>query len=102
MKIGGMGMPVLGFGFERREAPASAAEMAQVWQSRIDVCIDAFGTDRCMFESNYPVDKQSGSYCELWNAFKLATQGASPEGAQRPVLSHSMSNLPPARARGLG
>lgn len=79
MKIGGMGMPILGYGFELRETPASATEMAQAWQLRIATCIEVFGTDRCMFESNFPVDKQSGSYCEVWNAFKLATQGASPK-----------------------
>lgn len=39
----------------------------------IDFCVDAFGTERCMFESNFPPDKQSCSYAELWNAFKLAT-----------------------------
>ena len=77
MKIGGMGMPLLGFGFERRERPASAAELARAWGPRIETCIDAFGTGRCMFESNFPVDKQSAGYCDLWNAFKLATEGAS-------------------------
>jgi predicted TIM-barrel fold metal-dependent hydrolase len=77
VKIGGMGMMVFGFGFERGERPATAWELAHAWQPYIGLCIDAFGTDRCMFESNFPVDKQSCSYVELWNAFKLATRGLS-------------------------
>jgi predicted TIM-barrel fold metal-dependent hydrolase len=73
VKIGGMGMPFFGFGFEHGPRPASAAALAQDWKPFIETSIEAFGTDRCMFESNFPVDKQSCSYTELWNAFKLAT-----------------------------
>jgi L-fuconolactonase len=40
-------------------------------------CIDAFGVGRCMFESNFPVDKGSYSYGAGWNAFTRLTQGAS-------------------------
>ncbi|MBK9609779.1 MAG: amidohydrolase family protein [Betaproteobacteria bacterium] len=79
VKLGGMGMPVFGFGFEDRERPAGSAELAQAWQPLIDVCIDAFGTRRCMFESNFPVDQQSCGYIELWNAFKLASRALSPD-----------------------
>lgn len=77
MKIGGMGMAVLGFGFENGERPPQAQAIVNAWKPLIDVCVDVFGTSRCMFESNFPVDKQSCSYVELWNAFKLATQGWS-------------------------
>ena len=77
MKVGGMGMAVYGFGFEQRDRPATAAELAQAWKPYVETCVEAFGANRCMFESNFPVDKQSGSYCELWNAFKLLTQGWS-------------------------
>jgi predicted TIM-barrel fold metal-dependent hydrolase len=79
VKVGGMGMPVFGFGFEHRQRPATSVELAQAWQPLIDVCLDAFGTKRCMFESNFPVDHQSCGYTELWNAFKLATRGMSSE-----------------------
>jgi L-fuconolactonase len=77
VKVGGMGMTVFGFAFEGGKRPATSTELAQAWQPLIDTCIEGFGTKRCMFESNFPVDKQSCSYVELWNAFKLATQALS-------------------------
>lgn len=77
MKIGGMGMALYGFGFEQRETPPTDVELAAGWTPLIETCIGIFGTQRCMFESNFPVDKQSGSYCNLWNAFKIAVQGCS-------------------------
>jgi L-fuconolactonase len=79
LKVGGMGMTVFGFGFEGAERPATSSELVHAWQPYIDLCVETFGTRRCMFESNFPVDKQSCSYGELWNAFKLATQGWSQE-----------------------
>jgi predicted TIM-barrel fold metal-dependent hydrolase len=33
-------------------------------------CIASFGAERCMFESNFPVDNRGCSYAVLWNAFK--------------------------------
>lgn len=77
VKVGGLGMPVFGFGFEHAERPATSAELAQAWWPLIEVCIEAFGPRRCMFEGNFPVDKQSCGYTELWNAFKLATRSLS-------------------------
>lgn len=77
VKVGGMGTTVFGFGFEGCREPASAADLAAAWRPYIDTCLDAFGTERCMFESNAPVDKQSCSYTELWNAFKLCTKDMS-------------------------
>ena len=77
VKVGGMGMTVFGFGFERGDRPPTAGDLVDAWQPLIDTCVESFGTSRCMFESNFPVDKQSCSYVELWNAFKLATQGWS-------------------------
>lgn len=74
VKIGGMGMPAFGFGFEFAESPASSSTLAQAWQPLIDTCVDAFGPRRCMLESNFPVDGQSCCYTELWNAFKRATR----------------------------
>jgi len=77
VKIGGMGMPVFGFGFEGQPRPAGSAALAQAWGPFIEFCIEAFGPARCMFESNFPVDKQSCGYGELWNAFKLASRSLS-------------------------
>jgi L-fuconolactonase len=77
VKLGGLGMPVFGFGFENGEQPARAQSLSVAWRPFIDECIAAFGTSRCMIESNFPVDKQSCTYTSLWNAFKLATADLS-------------------------
>lgn len=77
VKVGGLGMAVFGFGFEHGAKPATSAELARAWQPYIDACIEAFGPQRCMFESNFPVDKHSCGYAELWNAYKLATRALS-------------------------
>jgi L-fuconolactonase len=77
VKLGGMGMHLFGFGLERRDTPASSEELAQLWRPFVEVCIEAFGVDRCMFESNFPVDKRSCSYATLWNAYKRLAAGCS-------------------------
>jgi len=75
MKLGGLPMPVCGFGFERRAVPPTSEELATVMAPYINFAIDHFGSNRCMFESNFPVDKASCSYTVLWNAFKrIATE----------------------------
>ena len=70
VKLGGLGMPYLGFGLERLEAPASSQRLAQLWGPLFDACIEAFGPSRCMFESNFPPDRDSVDYPVLWNVFK--------------------------------
>ncbi len=77
IKIGGLGMPVFGFGFEHADGPAASDVLARAWAPLIDTCIEAFGTQRCMFEANFPVDKQSCGYTALWNAFKVASRALS-------------------------
>jgi L-fuconolactonase len=77
VKLGGMGMPILGFGFERGSGPASTSTLMASWRPLVQVCLEAFGPSRCMLESNFPVDKQSCSYAHLWNAFKLLTRDLS-------------------------
>jgi predicted TIM-barrel fold metal-dependent hydrolase len=77
MKLGGVGMRLNGFAFHRRERPPSSQELADAWRPYIETCIAAFGPERCMFESNFPVDKISGSYATYWNAFKRLAAGAS-------------------------
>jgi predicted TIM-barrel fold metal-dependent hydrolase len=78
VKLGGLGMRINGFGFERGEDPPTSEHMAALWRPYIQTCIEAFGADRCLFESNFPVDKGSYSYGACWNAFKRLTQGANP------------------------
>ncbi len=77
VKLGGMGMTSFGFDFHEREAPPSSEELAEAWRQYVEPCIEAFGVNRCMFESNFPPDKQSCGYTELWNAFKRIAAGAS-------------------------
>ena len=69
-KVGGCGMVTYGFGFENGEDPPDSATLAAAWQPHLAHVIDRFGSSRCMFESNFPVDKVSCSYGNLWNAFK--------------------------------
>ena len=70
VKLGGFGMRLYGFDFAARERPPSSQDLAAAWRPYVELCIEAFGADRCMFESNFPVDKGSTSYGVLWNAFK--------------------------------
>ena len=51
--------------------------MARLWKPYVETCIELFGVGRCMFESNFPVDKRATSYAVLWNAFKRLTASAS-------------------------
>jgi predicted TIM-barrel fold metal-dependent hydrolase len=79
MKLGGFGMKIYGFGmgFGDRQRPASSQELAEAWAPWVHECIHAFGSARCMFESNFPVDKGSFSYLVGWNAMKRLAAGAS-------------------------
>ena len=77
VKLGGLGMPYLGYGFDKRSVPASSAELAEAWAPYYRYCIDQFGPTRCMFESNYPPDRGSATYPVLWNALKRVAAGYS-------------------------
>ncbi len=79
VKIGGLGMFFTGFGLERRDMPSSSKELVGVWAPFVESVIQAFGPNRCMFESNFPVDKAAFSYPIMWNAFKMLSAGYSPE-----------------------
>jgi L-fuconolactonase len=70
VKLGGLGMPINGFEFHKRPSPPGSEELAATWRPYIETCIEAFGVDRAVFESNFPVDRTSCSYGVLWNAFK--------------------------------
>ena len=70
VKLGGLAMRIGGFDFHRAPDPPSSHDLAAAWRPYVDRCIQSFGPHRCMFESNFPVDKGSCSYAILWNAFK--------------------------------
>ncbi|MCC6533472.1 MAG: amidohydrolase family protein [Burkholderiales bacterium] len=86
VKLGGLGMLYCGFDFHLRDMPPASEELAAAWRPYIETCIELFGVERCMLESNFPVDKQSCGYGVLWNAFKRITAGCSP--AEKAALYH--------------
>src|SRR3984885_3242038 len=70
VKLGGLAMCLLGYDFHQRPMPPSSEELATAWRPYIETCIEAFGVDRAMFESNFPPDKGQCSYQVIFNAFK--------------------------------
>jgi predicted TIM-barrel fold metal-dependent hydrolase len=78
VKLGGLAMEYCGFGWHERCVPPSSEELAQAMRAYFESVIESFGPQRCMFESNFPVDKVSCSYNVLWNAFKRITGVAVP------------------------
>jgi predicted TIM-barrel fold metal-dependent hydrolase len=84
VKLGGITLTMCGFGWHKRDVPPGSAELAEAMDPYYRSCIDCFGAERCMFESNFPVDKASCSYTIQWNAFKRLTHDYSP--AERSAL----------------
>ncbi|GAA6119044.1 amidohydrolase family protein [Acidovorax sp. FG27] len=82
VKLGGLGMRINGFGFEHGQQPPSSERLAHVWEPWMLTCVEGFGPERCMFESNFPVDKGSYSFVNGWNAFKRLTHGFSTDERQ--------------------
>src|SRR5262249_30031015 len=77
VKVGGLGQAVNGLGFEKQAEPPSSEMVANAMRPYVETCIEAFGTRRCMFESNFTPDKEGFSYQVYWNACKLLTRGGS-------------------------
>ena len=85
-KLGGIAMEVNGFGWHHRRRPPDSSELMEATRRYYEHTIDLFGVERCMFESNFPVDKVSCSYTVLWNSFKKLTMGYSSD--ERAQLFH--------------
>lgn len=80
VKLGGLAMPWNGFGFELAARPPTSDELVARQSYHYHYAIETFGPSRCMFESNFPVDKCALSYQVLWNAFKkMAARYTEPE-----------------------
>jgi L-fuconolactonase len=77
VKLSGLGLPFAQFGSFMSTPPVSSLQLANEWRPYVETCIEAFGVQRCMFASNFPVDSTVGSYAVLWNAFKRTVAGAS-------------------------
>jgi predicted TIM-barrel fold metal-dependent hydrolase len=74
VKLGGVGSLRSGYDWHERAVKPSSQELAQVLRPYFELCIERFGVERCMFESNFPVEKSSNGYVNLWNAFKKITR----------------------------
>jgi predicted TIM-barrel fold metal-dependent hydrolase len=80
VKLGGLAMRLLGYDFHERPLPPSSEQAAVAWRPYIEACIEAFGPERSMFESNFPPDKGQCSYQVIFNAFKrIAAQYSEAE-----------------------
>jgi L-fuconolactonase len=86
VKLGGRTLTMAGFGWHQRQSPPGSAELAAAIGPYYRTCIELFGAGRCMFESNFPVDRASCSYTVLWNAFKLLSADLSTD--ERRALFH--------------
>ena len=86
VKLGGLVMPINGFGFHKAARPATSAELVAADARLLPARDRLFGPGRCMFESNFPVDKVSCSYAVLWNSFKRLSAGFS--AADKAALFH--------------
>ena len=82
VKLGGLAMAFCGMPDEGPAARVGSNKLAELWRPYIVTCIEAFGAERAMFESNYPVDRWGASYAELWNVFKHLCSAASPQEKQ--------------------
>jgi predicted TIM-barrel fold metal-dependent hydrolase len=85
-KLGGINMAINGFDWHKQGQPPTSEQLAEATRDYYLHAIDCFGPDRCMFESNYPVDKISCSYAVLWNSFKRIAENFSE--AEKSSLFH--------------
>jgi predicted TIM-barrel fold metal-dependent hydrolase len=79
LKIGGFGMAVSGLDWHLRQGTVTAQEVADYWKPHVSRCIDMFGIERCMLESNYGRDAESLAYQTIWEAYQLMIDGMSQE-----------------------
>ncbi len=86
MKLGGVGQPRYGFDWHLRDRPIGSEELAEAMAPLMNYCIEQFGPDRCLFESNFPPDKVSYSYNVMYNAFKRMTAAYS--ASERAAMFH--------------
>ena len=90
IKLGGMGMPSNGFDWHTRDQPIGSEELAESMAPYMNYCIDQFGPERSMFESNFPVDKVSFSYNIMYNAFKRLSKDYS--ASERAAMFHDTAS----------
>ena len=79
VKLGGMMMRLAAYDYGSLDAPPSSAQLADHWRPYVETCLDLFGANRCVVESNFPVEKMGIGYAALFNALKRLASGASAE-----------------------
>jgi predicted TIM-barrel fold metal-dependent hydrolase len=77
VKLGGVMMRLAAFDYITSPLPPTSEQLAALWSPWMSTCIDLFGANRCMFESNFPVEKMGVSWVTIWNTFKRIAAGAS-------------------------
>jgi predicted TIM-barrel fold metal-dependent hydrolase len=92
VKLGGLAMCLLGYDFHQRPMPPSSEELATAWRPYIETCIETFGVERAMFESNFPPDKGQCSYQVIFNAFKRIAASMS-EAEKDALFSGTAMNV---------
>ncbi len=91
-KLGGLAMPDNGFGWHTAERPPTSDEFVEAQARYYHHTIECFGAERCMFESNFPVDRFSVSYRVMWNAMKKIASGYS-EAEQTAMFSGTAARV---------
>lgn len=108
IKIGGFGLGVFGWRYADAALPPQSETLAEDWRPWVETCLDLFGPDRAMFESNFPVDKGQVGYRTLWNAFKclaaplsrddqdglLWRSAARTYGIDEQIFAHDIGRIP--------
>lgn len=92
VKISGLAMPILGWGWERGSEPPGTDEVAEAWKPLVDFMVDSFGADRCMVASNFPIDTVSMPWTTLYEAFEM-TVADRPEAERRALFAETAQRI---------
>ncbi len=92
MKLSGLAAKRIGLGLENRTTPATATELAAVWKPYVEACIEAFGAERCIWGSNYPVEASLCDYGTLIDAYKISAAACS-DAEKRAIFSGNAARI---------
>ena len=92
VKLSGLFMPVVGWGYEHRDTPPTQEELLNTAGPLFDFVLQTFGVDRCMFASNFPMDKVSLSLSQLYQ-FYGALVAHYPEESRRKLFHDNAARI---------
>jgi predicted TIM-barrel fold metal-dependent hydrolase len=98
IKLGGLQMVGPGFAWQQRDLPPTSDELLAATCDYYHFAIDCFGPDRCLFESNFPIDKIGCSYRTVWNVYKKIAREFSPEERAAMLCGNALRIYRPAGA----